>query len=79
MTRGEGNGKVVKTSKDDILINPKKSALVIIDMQSQSGSALCPTYETYEALRLLRQRRVRPREVRYPYGPCDDRDGQGVP
>ncbi|EJU00521.1 Isochorismatase hydrolase [Dacryopinax primogenitus] len=34
LTRGDGNGKIVKTSKEDIAISPKKSALVIIDMQN---------------------------------------------
>jgi len=34
LTRGVGSGKVVKTSKEDIIIAPKKTALIIIDMQN---------------------------------------------
>jgi len=34
LTRGVGNGKVVKTGKEEIVIAPKKSALIIIDMQN---------------------------------------------
>ena len=36
LTRGEPGGKVIQSTKDEIIVIPSKSALVIVDMQSES-------------------------------------------